>query len=172
MPIGRILVATDFSEASRAALRYAEMLATHDGSELHILHVLPDARRESWASEAAGLDLDDLTEDWIRDAEGKLQRIANQVPTALEVHTTTRVGLLPDEILRYAEETEAGLIVVGTHGREVVGRLLLGSVAEAMLRRAPCPVLTLHAGVRGASSKNHTAPRRRGASAALARKTG
>lgn len=300
MSIARILVATDFSGTSHDALGYAEMLATEFASELHLLHVVPDARQEPWASEAVALNLDELVEDWIRDAEDKLRRIARRLPPSLHVRTATRFGLLPDEILtyvegnqidlvvlgvaadrkpggwlcsgvaervarrspclvltvpdaahvqappairsilipvdfnkhadealacglawaarwgstvhvlhvysppwvrdagyvpppaalvedvvrrlqekladdvsrrhggqldvrtvvrigepageilRYAEETEAALVVVGTHGRELIGRLLLGSVAEAMLRRAPCPVLTLHAGARGA----------------------
>jgi nucleotide-binding universal stress UspA family protein len=169
MPIARILVATDFSDASRAALRYAEMLATHDGSELHLLHVVPDARRESWAREAAGLDLDDLTEDWIRDAECKLQRIASQLPATLDVRTATRVGLVPDEILAYVEACTIDLVVIGgAADARIVGWLGTG-LAERVARRAPCPVLTvpdcLHGSAMPAAAPAQVTP---GASSAVA----
>jgi nucleotide-binding universal stress UspA family protein len=113
MAMARILVATDFTKTSDDALVYAEMLATQFASELHLLHVVPDARQEPWASEAVALNLDELTEDWIRDAECKLQRIARRLPSPLHVRTATRFGPLLDEILTYAEGNQIDLVVLG-----------------------------------------------------------
>jgi nucleotide-binding universal stress UspA family protein len=143
MSIARILVPTDFSGTSHDALGYAEMLATEFASELHLLHVVPDARQEPWASEAVALNLDELIEDWIRDAEEKLQRIAGRLPSALHVRTATRFGLLPDEILTYVEGNHIDLVVLGVAADGKPGGWLCSGVAERVARRSPCLVLTV-----------------------------
>jgi nucleotide-binding universal stress UspA family protein len=119
------------------------MLAAEFSSELHIVHVVPDARQEPWASEAVALNLDELLEDWMRDAEGKLQRIASRLPSTLRVQTATRFGPLLDEILAYAEGNQIDLVVLGVAADGKRAGWLRGGIAERIARRAPCPVLTV-----------------------------
>jgi nucleotide-binding universal stress UspA family protein len=143
MSIARILVATDFTKTSADALGYAGMLATRFASELHLLHVVPDARQEPWASEAVALNLDELIEDWMRDAECKLQRIARRLPSALHVRTATRFGPLLDEILTYVEGNQIDLVVLGVTADGKPGGWLCTGIAERVARRSPCLVLTV-----------------------------
>jgi nucleotide-binding universal stress UspA family protein len=133
-----ILHPTDFSECSERALRTARALAQDRGSRLILLHVMPletviygtvpvplDVRavRDSLATLASGVDGPDL-----------------KYPVA----TRVTQGDAAAEIVRVAgDEPGCGLIVMGTHGRSGLGRLLMGSVAEAVLRSAACPVLTV-----------------------------
>jgi nucleotide-binding universal stress UspA family protein len=143
MSIARILVATDFTKTSDDALGFAEMLAAQFASELHLLHVVPDARQEPWASEAVSLNLDELIEDWIRDAECKLQRIARGLPSALHVRTVTRFGPLLEEILTYVEGNQIDLVVLGVAAHGKHGGWLRSGIAERIARRSPCLVLTV-----------------------------
>ncbi len=140
MPLFRtILVAADFSENSREAFRMACSLAHPGETRLTVLYVeeppilsevavpLPPGAEERTHHEALG---------------GQLRGF--YVPDRpLRVDYRTQDGLAVDEILRVSDELGATLIVLGTHGRTGVGRLLAGSVAEAVLRRAQCPVLAL-----------------------------
>lgn len=140
-----IVAAIDFSETSDDALRVAcELAASHD-SELHLLHVIPDARQQAWSVEAPGLDFSALQEESIADAEQQLASRA--LPTTTPVPRVVRrvVAGLPAarEIAQYAASHGADLIVVGTHGYGPVRRLVLGSVADRVVRLAPCPVLTV-----------------------------
>jgi nucleotide-binding universal stress UspA family protein len=145
MSIARILVATDVRQSSRVTLEYAAMLATRFASELHILHVVPDARREPWADEAltARVDLDALTENWIHDAEHTLQGIAGPWRSTLDVHTATRVGTVSDEILAYVEGNAIDLVGLGVTADGVEGGWLHSGIAERIARRSPCLVLTV-----------------------------
>jgi len=127
--VSRILVATDFSQPSEVAVRAAANHARLLGARLHLLHVVwpgsdatPSPRLEQLAE---GLRGDGLT-----------------VVTAVES------GLPGPEIVRYATREAIDLIVVGTHGRTGVTRALIGSVAERVIRTAPCPVLTVPVGTR------------------------
>jgi len=149
-----IVAAVDFSETSEDALRVASALAACHGSELHLLHVIPDARQQAWSVEAPGLDFRALQEESIADAEQRLAAVA--VPHASAVVRVVRrvVAGLPAarEIAQYAASHGADLIVVGSHGYGPVRRLVLGSVAERVVRLAPCPVLTVpHHALRAAT---------------------
>ena len=139
-----VVVALDFSSGSEAALVRAVDLADRAGAALHLLHadvlfrssgdgVPPDAspssalrvRVERFAAAALGL--------------GDTSALDGLAPTVAVVRDVTA----PAAILRYAAEVGADLLVLGTHGRSGLGRLLLGSVAEACVASAPCPVLTV-----------------------------
>jgi nucleotide-binding universal stress UspA family protein len=124
-----IVAAVDFSQHSHEVLRVAGCLAGARLTDLHVVHVVADAGAE---------------QEQIETAASKLQRIIDQ--RAPEVPTLVRrvlVGSPPDEIARYALHHRAHLIVMGTHGYGAVRRLLLGSVAQGVLRQAHCPVLTV-----------------------------
>ncbi len=149
-----IVAAVDFSETSDDALRLAAELAGCHDSELHLLHVIPDARQQAWSVEAPGLDFSALQEESMADAERLLAQRSAVVVSALPRVVRRVVAGLPAarEIAQYAATHRADLIVVGTHGYGPVRRLVLGSVADRVVRMAPCPVLTVpHHALRASS---------------------
>jgi nucleotide-binding universal stress UspA family protein len=136
-PIRTILQPTDFSDASAAAFRLACSLARDHGSRIIAVHVvaLPVAPAEvGWVVPEP--------EGYREELMVKLQSLR---PTAPEVPVAYRLadGDPAAEIVRLAQETPCDLIVMGTHGRTGLARLVLGSVAEEVLRKAPCPVVTV-----------------------------
>lgn len=138
----KILVPTDFSECSEAAVRYGRALAAAFGASLHLLHVVQDPYTQPWSAEAFPAPLGDLLEQWQAQAR---QRLVELLPEAERgsAMIAVQVGSPFYEIVRYAGEQNADLIVIGTHGRGPIGHMLLGSVAEKVVRKAPCPVLTV-----------------------------
>ena len=139
--IKRIVVATDFSEQSARALAYADKLATRFGAALHLIHVVQDPFQQPWVVEAYSVNLPELKQEWVRGATIELERWAAKY--AGRPAPVCRVGHPAWEIVAYANEIDADLIIVGSHGRGVIGRALLGSVAERVVREATCPVLTI-----------------------------
>jgi len=122
-----ILFPTDFSPASEAAGRIARAMALEAGARLHVLHVVPPVTDPSQLSE-------------------RLAREAQGLGEGLRVETALRTGPAGRTIVHYAREKGIGLIVLGTHGRTGFSHAILGSVAETVVRLAPCPVLTVPAG--------------------------
>ncbi len=142
--IRRILFPTDFSEPAKKAQEYAMALADRFGADLHLLNVIPPLTPPSdsptpwvnsaddirWQVETAELRLArELDSEWTKDHTAKYCAVMGS-----EVH----------EIMRYANENEIDLIVIGTHGRTGLSHMLIGSVAEKLVRVATCPVLTVH----------------------------
>lgn len=143
-----ILVATDFSEPSNVAVTYGKALAEAFHASLHVLHVLDDAalrgvvgegyigpaptfpQREPAIEQEARDELTDLFSQAERDK--------------LKAHLTVVTGGAVAEILRYARREKIDLIVMGTRGRGGIPHLLLGSVAEEVVRKSLCPVLVVH----------------------------
>ena len=140
MTFERILVPTDFSETAGRALEYGRDLAKVFGAALHVLNVIPDPMTQPWAGEASGIVIPDLLKTWQAEAERRLSELK---PAEVPAERATRVGHAFVEIVRYAKEHDIDLIVMGTHGRGAVAHMLLGSVAEKVVRKAPCPVLTV-----------------------------
>ena len=140
--LGTVLVPTDFSECSDAALRYGRALASAFGATLHLLHVVQDPYTQPWAAEAFPAPLGDMLNEWQAQAR---DRLCTLIPEAERATTMvmTLMGSPSLEIVRYATEQGIDLIVIGTHGRGPLGHMLLGSVAERVVRKAPCPVLTV-----------------------------
>ena len=137
LPIRTILHPTDFSERSRYALQLAAALARDHGARLLLLHVV---ELPAMAYAEAALVADPAA--FLVEAHRKL----NQVPVPLppgRVERRVALGEAVTEIVAVAEEAPCDLIVIGTHGRTGLRRALLGSVAEQVMRRAPCPVLTV-----------------------------
>lgn len=137
----RIVVATDFSECAQEAGALARRVAAAPGSELIVTHVLTEvplygeglfnietARKvregaRKWAEEAL--------EDWVAKARA----------AGLNARAALRTGVAHQEIVALAQSERADLVVIGTHGRGGIARVLLGSVADRVVRLAPCPVL-------------------------------
>jgi nucleotide-binding universal stress UspA family protein len=139
-----VLVPTDFSDASETALLYAKAFARAFGASLHVLHVVQEPFSQPWAVEAHGFALATMQEDWMREAKARIQTIlAPDEPGTYRAELVTVLGHPVVEILDYAASHAIDLIVMGTHGRGPLGHMLMGSVAERIVRKAPCPVLTV-----------------------------
>ena len=148
LAVDNLLVARDFSSVSNRALRYGLGLAARTGATLHVLHaeVLHDADDRS----APGDGIDALREELARRGAASMEAL-----DAVSVVEVTRRDVAPaPAILRYADEEEIDLIALGTHGRRGPSRVLLGSVAEEVVRRADAPVLT----VRGKNEGGRATP--------------
>jgi nucleotide-binding universal stress UspA family protein len=133
--VDRIVAATDFSLGSLAALEYAEELAHRFEAEVILVH----------AEEVLGVvPGSDMAARARIDAERELARTATGLRArGLRVRTILRPGLPAEEILHVARAEHASLIVMGTHGRSGLAHMVMGSVAERVVRAAPCPVLTV-----------------------------
>jgi nucleotide-binding universal stress UspA family protein len=137
-----ILVPTDFSETADRALDYAIALAAKLGARIHVLHVIgiPALGVPELGVALTSTMIDSL----VRDNQAALDRLVDKHRSqATFGETVLRTGDARDTILQAAGEVHADLIVIGTHGRRGISRALLGSVAEAIVRTAPCPVLTV-----------------------------
>jgi nucleotide-binding universal stress UspA family protein len=140
-----ILVATDFSEPSGVAMAYGRDLARNYNARLHVLHVVEDVVARY--STEAGFILPSIQEDLETSARRELEsRITDEDRRQLSAVPTVASGTgIAEGIVDYAKTHSIDLIVTGTHGRGAVKHFLMGSVAERVVRTAPCPVLTVHA---------------------------
>ncbi len=142
--ISNVLVATDFGPASDSALSYGREFARTFGAKLHVLHVVESPM--AWAGpEAAGIDFVNLQADLEVGAQSTLHRLVTpEDREQLKAVTVVRTGNAPAlEVVGYARDAAVDVIIMGTHGRGFVGHLLMGSVAEKVVRIAGCPVLTV-----------------------------
>jgi nucleotide-binding universal stress UspA family protein len=148
LAVRNVLFATDFSPISKAALPYAVAICRHFGSTLHLANVLSDTGLLMMSGGIDYVSLGTIYEDAHTEAKEKLEGIAlrvSQMPKRCHV----RHGLVWKNLAEIVEANRIDLLVVGTHGRGGFGKLLLGSVAEAILRHAFCPVLTVGPQVSG-----------------------
>ena len=146
--VRNVLFATDFSATSDAALPYAAAICHRFGSTLHTAHVLSDVGILMMAGGSDYVDLGAIYDDTQNEARERLARISGRVEgTACRNYVGH--GRVWNNLASIIEENDINLIVVGTHGRTGLSKLLLGSVAEDILRHAPCPVLTVGPKVSG-----------------------
>jgi len=138
-----ILVPTDFSDHSLRALSYAIGLAEKYGAEIKILYVNEPALQVSdmaWV----GVDERSLKNEHVKEARRNLERIVREkIPSDLPSAAEVRNGDAVDEIIQFADDVNADVIVMATHGRSGLSHILMGSTAEQVIRKASCPVLTL-----------------------------
>lgn len=140
----KILVAMDFSEPSQVALDYGRDLARSYGGALYVLHVSDDVRWR-YSLDMSPVLLTSVQDDLEITARARLEALLTDDDRQLQVHAEVRTSpAVAETIVDYAKEEAIDLIVMGTHGRGVMSRLLMGSVAERVVRTAPCPVLTVH----------------------------
>ena len=121
--IRQILFPTDYSDASRAAGHLAAELARHFKATLHVVHVVPPVTDPGPA--------------------GTMTSVVAELESDVDFVTAVVLGRIAPEIVSYAGRHDIDMIVMGTRGRDSVSRAVLGSVAEAVVRRASCPVLTV-----------------------------
>jgi nucleotide-binding universal stress UspA family protein len=138
MSIARIIVPTDFSECSMEAISYSTHVAKALSASLTLLHVLePVPYGDHLRLPTGNTEIE--PED---SAASELRRLAATMEAAgVAVETVIRSGVPADSILEFVKTANADLIVMGTHGRRGIAHLMRGSVAEAVLRQAPCPVI-------------------------------
>jgi nucleotide-binding universal stress UspA family protein len=143
LPIKTILHPTDFSPSARYALWLASSLARDHGARLVVMHVAGPALAKLYGEVPVFQQL----EEHERDLEERLHRL-KPLHFKLPVEYRMEKGVPAEEILRVAQETKCDLIVMGTYGRTGLNRMLMGSVAEQVLRKARCPVLAVKSPLR------------------------
>jgi nucleotide-binding universal stress UspA family protein len=137
-----ILFATDFSEASQAALPYAAAISRRYHSQLHVVHVMSPAGYIVPSEPAGGVTIEAMHQAALADARQRMETLASHLKT-IPHHTYVREGEVWESLSDLIQTHEIDLLIVGTHGRTGVEKLVLGSKAEEILRQAPCPVLTV-----------------------------
>jgi nucleotide-binding universal stress UspA family protein len=140
-----VLVATDFSEPSEAALQYGRELARTFNAMLHVVHVA-DNVYTLYGGETYAVALPDLQREIEEAVQRQVTALLNEEDrTALQAKAVVVTGVgKADAIVAYAQAHQIDVIVMGTHGRGALGHLFMGSVAERVVRMATCPVLTVH----------------------------
>ncbi len=142
-PITHVLVSTDFSAASRAAIEAAATIAKSFGAKLTLLHAV-----ESQYAAYAGMPfmpVVNLAAEVEEAAQAGLERDAAALGVDVKVASVLRRGSAWQQIIEGAKECGADLIVMGTHGHTGLARALIGSTAEKVVRMSTVPVLTVHA---------------------------
>lgn len=140
--IKKILLATDFSECSEEAAKYAIELCRYFKSELCVLHVVSTMHYRQY--DFAELQIDPNADELLEIAKREMEDVLPpEIKEELHVEAVTLRGIPYAEICDVAKQKDVDMIVLGTHGRTGLQHLLLGSVAEKVVRIAPCPVLTV-----------------------------
>ncbi len=152
--IKNILVPIDFSDYSKAALRYSVSFSKIFNAELILVYVVepviypPDFSMGQVALPTINLDLDTR-------AKEELDKLARtEINGTIKARTIVRTGKPFVEIIECAKEEDADIIIIATHGHSGVEHILFGSTAEKVVRKAPCPVLTLREPIKGFDYKN------------------
>ena len=143
MSFKKILVATDFSKESAVALDTAIDFARATGASIEVVHVVEEPVATVGGAHAYAFDVPELRGELLKMAEQALtdiQKAHEGVPLA----TRALVGHAARTIVELAEDEQVDLIVLGGHGRHALTRMLMGSVAERVVRLAPCAVLTVN----------------------------
>src|SRR5216683_5126386 len=145
MQIRSILLPTDFSECGNYALSYAASLARTFGASIICVNVIePIVHTVGYSGMTEPLPIADISEQLEDSAERELPKLAECEECAgLNVEEVMVHGDAAAEIVRVAGEREADLIVISSHGRTGLGRMIFGSTAEAVVRHANCPVLVV-----------------------------
>lgn len=141
-----LLVATDFSETAEAAADWAVEIAAGRGRRVHLMHVLTlPPPRPHYAPAPPDLQ-NALRNAATQQLEAEAKRLAGR---GVEIETILEVGVPSQTLVRMAKELDTALLVIGTRGLTGLSHLLLGSTAERVVQKAPCPVLTVHPEDRG-----------------------
>ena len=138
----KILCPIDYSDCSAKALRYAAGMALKDSARLYLMHVI-DKRVFDYGGPIYEAPATPDSEAVIKLEEKLRESIPKEVKGEIQVETLVTMGIPAEEILKAARDNGADVIVMGTHGRTGIAHAVMGSVAENVVRRAPCPVLTV-----------------------------
>lgn len=140
--VKKILCAVDFSEATPLVAEWAMQQARNSGAELLVIYVVPDLGR--YSNFHVGNDrIADMVDSILGGARQNMDEcLARDFPGA-QAKGLVATGYAPEEILKAARENDCDLIVMGTHGRKGIDRIIFGSVAEKVVKTSPVPVLTI-----------------------------
>ncbi|MFA3783151.1 universal stress protein [Melioribacteraceae bacterium 4301-Me] len=153
--IKKILVPIDFSDYSKNALKYAVNFAKYFNAKMYLIYVIEPIVYPADFS-MGQVAIPTINIDIHKRAEEELNSLAkNFVGTELEVETIIKTGKPFVEIYETAKEKDVDLIIIATHGHTGVEHLLFGSTAEKVVRKAPCPVLTLREPIKGFQFNNN-----------------
>jgi nucleotide-binding universal stress UspA family protein len=143
MEIKSILFPTDFSEGSAEALKYAVEFANRYGAKLYVLHVIYDvAKASGWY--VPHVSMDAIYKDIQEGARKELDNFGvNELGGLKNIERIVQTGVPYQEIMSCAVKNKIDMIIIGTHGRTGIDRILFGSTAAQVVRNAPCPVLTV-----------------------------
>lgn len=141
--ITSLLVPTDFSNNAKRALHLAIEVAKGNDAVLHILHVVePVVYPADWNYAQVGFA--DLEQDLVQSSDEELKALAAEAEKqGVTVITACRRGRASEEICNYAKDFSTSIITIGTHGHSGLGHLIFGSTTERVLKKAPCPVLSV-----------------------------
>jgi nucleotide-binding universal stress UspA family protein len=143
--LARILVPTDFSDSARHALTYGTSFAREYEAELLLLHVV-ETVAAPYASDLFPVPMAEVFEEMSSYAREELEKLAVEARgRGVAVRTLVAQGKPSLEIIRTAREENADMIVLGTHGKGMLDQALFGSTTERVVRKAPCPVLSVRA---------------------------
>jgi nucleotide-binding universal stress UspA family protein len=138
----KILCPVDFSKFTEEVITYAADIAKHYGAELHVLHVIPNLTYftpyESFLTPENLVAVEKNIQDEVERDFGKILKHID-----MEIKRVVKTGVAFVEIIDYAKSEGIDLIVMGTHGRSGIEHILIGNVAEKVVRKSPCPVLTI-----------------------------
>ena len=147
--ITRILVPVDFSPPSAEAVRYAATLARALDARIELVHIVEDPfMSTAWGAEVYVSDLTELLDSLSATAASRLEHLKTADLAGVATATAVLRGDPWRRIVEHATSSGADLIVMGTHGHTGLSHVLLGSVAERVVRHAPCPVLTVREAAR------------------------
>ena len=142
--LGKILCPTDFSDLSDHAFKYARTFSQDYGAALHVLYVVDDSHQYWMAMGPNTIPAGPATDELLAAGRTQMEEFrAGALADVERVVTDVRLGRPFMEIIRYAREQAVDLIVIGTHGRGALSHVLMGSTAEKVVRKAPCPVLSI-----------------------------
>jgi len=143
MDIKSILFPTDFSEGSAQALQYAVDMSKRYGAKLYVIHVIYDiAKATGWY--VPHVSMDEMYKDIQEGAKKELERFGvEELSGVKNVERRVITGVPHEEIINFVSANKIDLVIMGTHGRKGIDKILFGSTAAQVVRHAPCPVLTV-----------------------------
>jgi len=142
--LAKILYPTDFSDLSLSALKYSRSFAEQFGATLHCLYVVDEAYQYWLAMGPDGVPVGPTAEQMLEASCKQMEQfVAEHLSDCPKLVTKVLAGRPFVEIVRYARQQAIDLIVIATHGRTGLTHVLMGSVVERVVRKAPCPVLTV-----------------------------
>ncbi len=153
--INKILVPIDFSDYSKSALKYAVNFCKYCKAEMTLIYVVEPVIYPPDFS-MGQIAIPSVNAEWDERAKQELDKLAKEhIPAGVPVKTIIKTGKPFLEIIETASELDIDLIIIATHGRTGIEHILFGSTAEKVVRKAPCPVLTLREPIKGFNFKEH-----------------
>ena len=142
MEIKKILFPTDFGAGAAVSAPAARELAERYGAKLYVMHVLYDLASDAWLY-GTHFDTGALYDEMKKNARAELDALTEKYFSGLDVESVLEFGTPYEDIIWFAQEKEVDLIVIGSHGKKGLGRVLFGSTAMRVVKNAPCAVFTI-----------------------------